>query len=113
MSDYGFTGNGEMADLQTDPVADYGLGKATLPPIQRAPEFPSSRREALPRSTLQSSMSGIGILDDVTTNIASILNTSVLGIPLWVIGLGVGGYFMFCHKPQKSAKRSWSDNEAD
>jgi hypothetical protein len=113
MSDFGFMGNSEMSDLALDPVSDQGLGTAVIPPITRAPEFQTPRYEGIPRSQLRPSTSGIGVLDDVTGSIGSLLNTQILGIPLWVIGLGVGGYFLFFHKPQKSAKRAWAEAEVD
>lgn len=109
MSDYGFLQNGQSGDEGPDePVADYGLGRLVIPPVQRVGERPVVFQEGIPRAQLD----GIGALSDLGQGVFNFFESKVLGIPLWAIGLGVGAYFMFFAGKGKSKKKvRMADND--
>lgn len=109
MSDFGSMGEmGAMGETLSD------RGRALLPPIvptADAPPFNQIAPAFIPAKTA-SSLAVMGQLGD---GVFSFFETRILGIPIWVLGLGGAAYyFLVYNKPKKKYRTNpRHDDNAD
>ena len=93
-----------------------GMDGLVLNRIEKVVETGGSPREAVPQGAPHGVGNlGLGAIGDALNPLFGLLETRILGIPVWAIGAGVAAYFLFLapKKGRHATNPDMDDNDDD